>query len=152
MPILTMSRPPIWSLACLGLMLGFASTVHAQGVPRSKQRFNRGTAFVGATGRTGPNCPPLEFHVVPTGNDRLEGVAFEPTASPPQIFSISGSIADNGKVAMELKSVGSGSPLKVEGMFDAGTLTASINGGGTCKFNPVILTPVTEPTSEGSSN
>jgi hypothetical protein len=148
MPIITMSRPPIWSLACLGLLLGFASTVHAQGVPRSKQRFNRGTAFVGATGRTGPNCPPLEFHVVPTSNDRLEGVAFEPTASPPQIFSISGNIANDGKVTMDLRSVGSSSALKVEGMFDAGTLTASINGGGTCKFTPVILTPVTEPLSD----
>ena len=64
MPIITMSRPPIWSLACLGLLLGFASTVDAQGVPRSKQCFNRGTAFVGATGR---DCRlrSLEFHVFP---------------------------------------------------------------------------------------
>ena len=86
--------------------------------------------------------------MVPTSNDRLEGVAFEPTASPPQIFSISGNIANDGKVTMDLRSVGSSSALKVEGMFDAGTLTASINGGGTCKFTPVILTPVTEPLSD----
>ena len=37
-------------------------------------------------------------------------------------------------------------------MFDAGTLTASINGGGTCKFTPVILTPVTEPLSDSATD
>jgi hypothetical protein len=99
----------------------------------------------------GPNCGPIEFHVVPTAKNQLTGVAFEgatgtQAAAQMNVYSITGSLSDDGKVDMDLKPLAAGTPIKVNGTFKMSMLMASIAGRGTCHSSSFMLMPVAMPT------
>ena len=104
-------------------------------------------ALVGRTNVMGPNCPAIEFHVIPGAKNQLSGVAIEQAlgangATSMKLYTIAGTLADNGKLAMDLKPVADGTPIKVEGAVQGAMLMASIAGGVTCHSASFMLMPV----------
>lgn len=106
-------------------------------------------AFIGRSNAMGPNCPAIEFHVIPGAKNQLSGVAIEqtplPGTSPMKLYTISGTLADDGKLAMDLKPVGEGESVKVQGTFRQAMLMASIAGRGTCHSASFMLMPAVIP-------
>jgi hypothetical protein len=135
------------------LALGMASSMtplfaQGPGPGFNFSNFTAAPAYVGRTASMAPDCPPMQFHVVPTGKNQLYGMAFEEKpqgATGMQAFEVSGSISDEGKVPMSLKPLGGGSPIKVDGVFSGGMLMASMNGSGKCHSGSFMMMPVAQP-------
>jgi hypothetical protein len=132
----------------VALVAAFAVPAHAQqeGGGPGWSSFGAPT-FVGRTTNMGPNCPAIEFRVIPGAKNQLSGVAIEQAlgangTSSVKLYTIAGTLADDGKLAMDLKPVAEGTPIKVEGTFKQAMLMASIAGRGTCHSSSFMLMPV----------
>lgn len=113
------------------------------------QGFPSAQAFVGRAAMA-PNCPAIQFHVVPLAKNQLHGIAFEENAAgtaPLVVYDVHGTIVENSKITMDLKPLTGGSPLKVTGTFENGMLMASMNGGNVCHSGSFMLMGVAQPST-----
>lgn len=103
--------------------------------------------FVARDPGMGPKCPPMSYHVVAKGKNQLEGMAYTSGENGMEIYAISGTLGGDGKVAMELKPIGVGTPAKLEGVYKMGMLMINRKGGA-CHVDDFMMMPVTPPQRE----
>ena len=132
------------ALVAAGFVLGGVTLSHAQD---GNQSFDEGPSYVGRTNAMGPNCPPMEIHVVPKGKNVLQGVAWGVGEGGMSVYTVTGTLADNSAVVMDLKPIGGGPGMKVEGTFKNGMLMAKM-GAGTCHAGgAMLMMPYVRPTT-----
>jgi hypothetical protein len=144
------SKATITAAFNVALLAVYVTPTFAQGPgPGFNWPFNVAPAYVGrGVSKTPDDCPPMQFHVIPMGKNQLHGIAFEEKplgATDMQVFEISGTISDEGRVPMSLKPLGGGSPIKVDSVFSGGMLMGSMNGSGKCLSGSFMLMPVAQP-------
>ena len=71
-----MHRRIVGAFAAAGFLLGGVTASFAQSDgPGSIWDDTANTRFLGRANAMGPNCPPMDIHVVPKGKNELQGVA-----------------------------------------------------------------------------
>jgi hypothetical protein len=85
------------------------------------------------------------------GNNQLHGIAYEEKPNM-QAFEVHGAMTDDGKTSMDLKPMGGGSPIKVDGTFRGGMLMASMKGSSKCDSTSFMLMPVAQPVAGAESS
>lgn len=104
--------------------------------------------FVGRAQGMGPKCPPMQYHVVTRNRNQLEGAAFTFGENGMELYSVAGTLAPDGKVAMDLKPAGVGTPQKIEGTYRMGMLMVKM-GSGSCHVDEFMMMPVVPPMRVG---
>jgi len=90
----------------------------------------------------------MQYHVVTKGRSQLEGTAFTSGESGMEMYSITGTLAPDGKVSMDLKPTGVGTPQKIEGTYRMGMLMVKM-GSGSCHVDEFMMMPVVPPMRTG---
>ena len=142
-------RRIVGAFAAAGFLLGGVTASFAQGDgPGVTWDDTANTRFLGHANAMGPNCPPMDIHVVPKGKNELQGVAWGMGEGGMSIYTVTGTLAANGVVVMDLKPVGSsGTASKIEGSFKQGMLMAKM-GAGTCHAGgAMLMMPIVLPTN-----
>jgi hypothetical protein len=124
------------AIAMAGALVGASSTaLYAQGEAGPKE------TYVGRFVSTSAACPSLDFHLVRTGANKLQGMAFDPMMSG-QMSSISGDIGADGKVHLTMNAMGGkGGSGAINGTMQNGNLALSETGGA-CPMMKLTLMPV----------
>jgi len=100
--------------------------------------------FVGRDPGMGPKCPPMSYHVVAKTKNQLEGMAYTSGGDGMEIYTLAGTLGADGKVSMDLKPVGVGTPAKVEGVYKNSMLMLK-KAGGLCHVDDFMMMPVVVP-------
>lgn len=100
--------------------------------------------FVGRAPGMGPKCPPMSYHIVTKNKNELEGMAYTSNENGMEMYSVNGMLSNDGKVTMDLKPLGVGTPAKIEGVYKMGMLMIN-KRSGTCHVDEFMMMPVTPP-------
>lgn len=130
------------ALATLTVLIAGSAATHAQGEGASS--FPDYYNYVGRNPGMGPKCPPMQYHVVAKNRNQLEGTAFTTGEKGMEIYVVSGALGADGKVTMDLKPVGVGTPARVEGTYKIGMLMLK-TVGGSCHVDEFMMMPVVPP-------
>ncbi len=107
-------------------------------------------AFIGRDPGMGPKCPPVSYHIVAKTKNQLEGMAYTSAGDGMELYAVTGTLGADGKVSMDLKPVGVGTPTKVEGVYKNSMLMIK-RSGGLCHVDDFMMMPVVVPQAVSSS-
>ena len=124
------------ALAAVGTLMGASSSaVFAQGEAGPRE------TYVGRFVSTTSACPSLDFHLVRTATNKLQGMAFDPMMSG-QMGSITGDVGADGKVHLTMNAMGGKGPAgTIDGTMQNGNLALSETAGA-CPMTKLTLMPV----------